>query len=98
VALPTGSSPSASSFPLTIRRQSAQAVELSWPPLWGAGTFAVYQAQGATALAFAFATGTQSTVLTGLVPGVEYTLQVRARNVADVEFAVSNPVTITPDQ
>ena len=88
----------APNFPLTIRRKDARTVELSWPMLWGAGTFAVYQAQGATPLTFAFATGTHSTTLTGLAPGVDYTLQVRARNAADVEFAVSNPVTITPDQ
>ena len=87
----------ARSFPLTIRRKGAQAVELNWPMVPGAGTFAVYQAQGATPLAFAFATGAHSTTLTGLAPGVEYTLQVRARDAADTEYATSNAVTVTTE-
>jgi chitodextrinase len=86
------------SFRLTATPKGPQAVELEWPMLRGAGTFAVYQAQGDTPLAFAFATGMHRTTLTGLVPGTTYTFQVRARDAADVEFGVSNSVSVSPDQ
>jgi hypothetical protein len=71
---------------------------LEWPLLPGVAAYAVYQAQGDTPLALAFTTSQPTTTLVGLNRSISYTFQVRARNGADQDVAVSPPVTLTLDQ
>jgi hypothetical protein len=73
-------------------------VTLEWPTSPRAASFAVYQAQGSTSLAFAFTSTRSSTTLVGLPRGVAYSFQVRARDGQDREFAASNTVTLDLSQ
>ncbi len=84
-----------SAFPLQVGRPAADSVRLDWPSVPGAASYAVYQAQGSTPMAFAFTTAQPTTTLVGLARGVEYRFQVRARNGADQEFATSTTATVT---
>ncbi|HEY7060456.1 MAG TPA: fibronectin type III domain-containing protein [Chloroflexota bacterium] len=86
-------------FPLNLTRTGADGVRLEWPPIPGAATYAVYQAQGSTPLAFAFSTDIRTnTTLTGLSNPAGYQFQVRARNAADQEISSSITVNIPPSQ
>jgi hypothetical protein len=85
-------------FPLTARPTGPDSARLEWPMLPGATSYAVYQAQGSTPLAFAFSTGQGNTTLSGLTNAAGYTFQVRARNAADQELGASVTVTLEPTQ
>jgi hypothetical protein len=81
---------------LGVDRAGANAAKLTWTPVRGAATYAIYQAQGATPLAFLLATSNTNTTLSGLAPGIGYSFQVRARDNVEAELSVSNTVTFTP--
>jgi hypothetical protein len=83
---------------LSATRSGTNGARLSWPAVPRAASYAIYQAQGSTPLAFAFAAANPGTTLVGLASGVTYNFQVRARTVADEEFATSNTVTLTIDR
>jgi hypothetical protein len=85
---------------LRLRTEPAgpNAAKLVWAPVRGATSYAVYQAQGDTPLAFLLSTGTTNTTLSGLAPGTAYSFQVRARDSFDRELAASNTVNLTPGQ
>jgi hypothetical protein len=85
-------------FPLTLTRAGADGARLEWPIVPGAASYAVYQAQGSTPLAFAYTTDRPYTTLTGLTNPAGYTFQVRARNVADQEIGTSVSVTLPSAQ
>ncbi len=83
---------------LGVDRAGPSGVKLVWSPLRGVGSYAIYQAQGTTPLAYVFSTGSTSTTLSGLAQGVTYSFQVRARDTNDQEVATSNTVSFTPGQ
>jgi hypothetical protein len=95
---PGAASGASSAFPLNLTRAGADGARLEWAPLPGATTYAVYQSQGSTPLAFAYVTDRLNTTLTGLTNPAGYTFQVRARNVADAEIGTSVTVTLPPNQ
>ncbi|HLH22542.1 MAG TPA: fibronectin type III domain-containing protein [Chloroflexota bacterium] len=85
-------------FPLNLSRTGADSVRLEWPVLPGAVSYAVFQAQGSTPLAFAYNTDRPYTTLSGLTNPAGYTFQVHARNLNDQDLATSVTVTIPPSQ
>src|SRR5205085_5097871 len=93
---PTGGA--GAGFPVNLTRAGADGARLDWPVLPGAATYAVYQAQGSTPLAFAYATDRPYTTLTGLTNPAGYTFQVRARNANDQEIGTSITVNVPPTQ
>src|SRR5581483_8180481 len=76
-------------FPLNLTRAGSDGARLEWPIVPGAVSYAVYQAQGSTPLAFAFASDRPYTTLSGLTNPAGYTFQVRARNLAGDEIGSS---------
>src|SRR5439155_21913174 len=67
----------AATFTVNLTRTGTDGVTLEWPTSPRAASFAVYQAQGSTSLAFAFTSTRSSTTLVGLPRGVTYSFQVR---------------------
>ena len=96
--MPGASGGSATGFPLNLMRAGSDGARLEWPPVPGATTYAVYQSQGSTPLAFAYATDRFNTTITGLTNPAGYTFQVRARNAADAEIGTSMTVALSPAQ
>jgi hypothetical protein len=86
--------PGAASFTVNLTRSGTDGATLEWQASPRAASYAVYQAQGSTPLAFAFTSSRPSTTLVGLPRGVTYSFQVRARDGQDREFAASNTVTL----
>lgn len=85
-------------FPLNLTRAGTDGARLEWAPVPGAASYAVYQSQGSTPLAFAYATDRPNTTLTGLTNPSGYSFQIRARNAADAEIGTSATVALPPAQ
>jgi len=83
---------------LNLSRAGTDGARLDWLPVPGAVSYAVYQAQGSTPLAFAYTTDRPNTTLTGLTNPAGYSFQIRARGLSDQELGTSNTVNLPASQ